>query len=181
MTIDPQFLQSLKSQKNGISIPRSNSIPKNTAKKILQEIVETNELSSIEVALTHLTILFQQGGTSRSCDGNLTAFFEKNVSLSSIRKALKKNGFNRGERKLARTYANEIYAIAAALELDGNLYQKIQRLNPELSFTQSEACWLSDFQASNEETPSNLRNLINASFNKQKINSTTNPNKKTGK
>jgi len=111
-------------------------------------------------------MLFQQGGTARSCDGNMNAtFMEVTVKLAEVRKVLKENSCNKSERKLARSLANEIHEIASILEIPGNLYQKIQKQNLDTTFTMDQKVWLSDFQSDNENCPVELRKLILETFN----------------
>jgi hypothetical protein len=106
-------------------------------------------------------MLFQQGGTARSCDGNMSVtFMDVTVKLADVRKVLKENSCNKSERKLARTLANEIHEIASILEIPGNLYQKIQKQNLDTVFNTEQKVWLSDFQSDNENCPVELRKLI---------------------
>ena len=83
-----------------------------------------------------------------------------------MKKILKQNSCNKAERKLARTLANEIKEIAEVLDVPGNLYAKIQKLNLNRKFTVEEKVWLSDFQSDNENCPIELRQLILETFRK---------------
>jgi hypothetical protein len=110
-------------------------------------------------------MLFQQGGTARSCDGNMSVtLFGKTVKLAELRKILKQNFCNKAEKKLARTLAQEIYELARIMEIQGNLYQKIQKQNLERIFTVEEKVWLSDFQSDNNNCPVALKTLIQNTF-----------------
>ena len=55
--------------------------------------------------------------------------FDQEFKLANIRKILKNCSCAKGERKLARSLANEIKEIALIMELPGNLYNKIQNKN----------------------------------------------------
>ena len=137
------------------------------AEKVLEDLKKELALNDVNEALAIITVLFQQGGTSRSCDGNMSIIlFGKTVKLATIRKILKSNSCNKSERKLARTFAKKIYEIALTLEIPGNLYLKIQKGDLEKNFSIEEKAWLSDFQSDNEKCPVYLRNLINQTFKK---------------
>ena len=70
-------------------------------------------MNDLHEAIATIAVFFQQGGTARSCDENMgIKLFEKSIKLAKIRKILKKNFCNRAERKLARTFANEIQKLA---------------------------------------------------------------------
>lgn len=99
--------------------------------------------------------------------------FGSEIKLSNIRKILKQNSCNRGERKLARSLANELYEISLVLELPGNLYNKIQKKDVSRNFTIDEKVWLSDYQSDNEDCPVELRNLILETFKKGNANKKT--------
>ena len=115
-----------------------------------------------------LALLFQQGGTARSCDGNMSILiFNQEFKLANIRKILKDCSCNKGERKLARSLANEIKEIALIMEIPGNLYNKIQKKDFLKNFTLEEKVWLSDFQVDNQNCPSELRTLILDTFKKR--------------
>ena len=81
---------------------------------------------------------------------------------------MKQSSCNKGERKLARTLATEIFEVAETLEIPGNPYQKIQKLNLKKTFSLTEKVWLSDFQSDNEDCPLELRELILISFKSNK-------------
>lgn len=165
--LSPEFKKKLLEQKNTYIAARSSKIQQGTADKIIENIKEFYKLETNEEALAIIAMLFQQGGTARSCDGNMNiVLFEKNIKLAEIRKILKQQSCNRAERKLARTFANEIYEIAVTMEISGNLYNKIQKNNIERKFSIEEKAWLSDFQADNENCPIELRNLIIETFKK---------------
>jgi hypothetical protein len=132
------------------------------------DLTEKFNLTHPQHAIAILAMLFQQGGTARSCDGNMSAtFMNVTVKLADVRKTLKENSCNKSERKLARSLANEIHEIADLLEIPGNLCQKIQKQNIEIVFTMDQKVWLSDFQSDNENCPIELRKLILDSFNKK--------------
>lgn len=160
--MDSDFLKSLKD--TNITIPRTSSLNESETDKVIQTLMTETGLEKPQ-AITAIAILFQQGGTARSCDGNLsTTVFEKTVKLAQIRKALKTNNLAKGERKLARSLSTDIFKVSEALQLPGNLAKKIARLNPESTFTPSEQCWLSEYQSYNADCPLALRKLILAAL-----------------
>ena len=58
------------------------------------------------------------------------------------------------------TQADHIHTICSAMEIPGNLYNKIQKQDLKRQFTMEEQAWLSDFQSDNENCPTELRELI---------------------
>lgn len=168
----------LKEKKNYIAA-RSSKLQEGVAEKIVTDLTEKFKLTQPQHALAILAMLFQQGGTARSCDGNMSAtFVNVTVKLADVRKILKENSCNKSERKLARTLANEIYEIANLLEIPGNLYPKIQKKNLDIVFTMDQKVWLSDFQSDNENCPIELRKYILDSFNKKSEDNSKKKNKK---
>ena len=126
--ISTEFKKKLEQEKNNYVMARSATLQPGVVRNILKNIQEHCKLESAEEATAVLALLFQQGGTARSCDGNMSVIiFGKEIKLSNIRKILKQDSCNRGERKLARSLANKLYEISLVLELPGNLYNKIQK------------------------------------------------------
>jgi len=81
------FRQMLKQEKNNIITARSSKLQPGVVNEILKNIAETLKLKSNDEAMTVLAVLFQQGGTARSCDGNMnTRIFDQEIKLSQIRK-----------------------------------------------------------------------------------------------
>ena len=167
--IKKDFRDKLLQEKKIYVTARSSILQRGKAEKIVTEIQKSLELEEFEEALAAIAILFQQGGTARSCDGNMKiVLFNKEIKLADIRKVLKRLSYNKAERKLARTFANEIHEIAVLMDLPGNLYLKIQKKNLERKFSIEQKAWLSDFQSENEKCPAELRNLILETFQKKR-------------
>lgn len=165
--INESLIEKLKTEKNQFFLARTAKLSTGVTEDILKDIQKFYELESRGEAIAILAVLFQQGGTARSCDGNMSiVLFGKTCKLAEIRKILKQNSCNKAERKLARTLANEIKEIAEILETPGNLYSKIQKFNLTKKFTLEEKVWLSDFQSDNENCPIELRQLILETFRK---------------
>jgi hypothetical protein len=165
--INNSLLEKLKNEKQQFIPARTAKLPTGVTEAILKDIQKFYELESREETIAILAVLFQQGGTARSCNGNMSiVLFKKTCKLAEIRKILKQNSCNKAERKLARTLANEIKEIAEVLDVPGNLYAKIQKLNLNRKFTVEEKVWLSDFQSDNENCPIELRQLILETFRK---------------
>lgn len=163
--LSEDFKKILECEKNNIITARSSKLQPRVVNEILKKIIENFKLNSDEEAITVLAVLFQQGGTARGCDGNMNIhIFNQDIKLSQIRKILKENSCNRGERKLARSLANDIYTICKYLELPGNLYNKIQKKDLSREFDIEEKAWLSDFQSDNEDCPAEFRELILDTF-----------------
>lgn len=166
-TVNSTLEKKLHDQKNLFVAARSSRLLIGTAEKIISRMQEEFKLETPEEALAVIAILLQQGGTARSCDGNMsTTLFDKQFKLADLRKIMKQLSCNKAERKLARTLANKIHEISVILSLPGNLYLKIQKKNLERKFTMEEKAWLSDFQSDNENCPLELRTLILETFRK---------------
>lgn len=166
--INEELKKTLETEKKNYIATRSAQLQSGVAEKIILEIAQTQKLDNPYQALVILSMLFQQGGTARSCDGNMVATFQdKTVKLADVRKVLKSNSCNKAERKLARTLADRIYEISLAMEIPGNLYHKVQKLNLEHKFTMEEKVWLSDFQSNNDNCPMEIRKHILDTFKKE--------------
>lgn len=165
--IGESLKKNLLAEKTTYVAARSSKLPLGVAEKIITDLIQASKLDTPEQALVLLAMIFQQGGTSRSCDGNMAVtYLGKTVKLADIRKILKANSCSKGERKLARTLADRIHEIAEIMEIPGNLSQKAQRQNLDRRFEMKEKVWLSDFQSDNENCPIELRKLIQETFKK---------------
>jgi hypothetical protein len=165
--LSQEFMNSLKKEKKNFVPSRASKLPEGKVDVILETISKVFSFTR-EQALAALAALFQQGGTARGCDGNMsTEIFETTIKLADIRKILKQHSCNKSERKLARALATEIYSIALIMEIDGNLYSKIQKSNLEASYTVEERVWLSDFQSDNPDCPIRMRTLIQETFQRK--------------
>lgn len=161
------FLEKLKNEKNKFVPSRAFKLPEGKVDEILKTIQKSYVISR-EQAVAVLAVLFQQGGTARGCDGNMsTSLFDKTIKLADIRKILKQHSCNRAERKLARALATEIFEISLIMEINGNLFSKIQKSNLEVSYSLEEKVWLSDFQSDNPDCPTRMRTLIQGTFVKK--------------
>lgn len=164
----------LQIEKNNYITERSSKLQPGVVEMILTKIKENFKLENNEEGASILAILFQQGGTARSCDGNMSIrIFDQDIKLAQIRKILKENSCNKGERKLARSLADTIQEVCLIMEIPGNLYNKIQKKDLKRSFTMEEKVWLSDFQSDNENCPAELRELILQTFKKEKFSKTS--------
>ena len=118
----------LEKEKNYYVAGRFSKLQPGIVTDILKTIKNQHNLNTQEEAIAVLALLFQQGGTARSCDRNMAVkIFDQEFKLVNIRKILKNCSFAKGERKLTRSLANEIKEIAFIMELLGNLYNKIQK------------------------------------------------------
>lgn len=168
--VNEHLKKKLTSEKEVYMAPRTSKLQRGKAELLLKKIQEELQLNDPEEALAVVAILFQQGGTARSCDGNMsTVVFGKECKLADIRRVLSRNSCKKAERKLARTLADEIRDVCLLLEIPGNLCLKIQKNNIERVFTIEEKVWLSDFQSDNENCPTELRKLIMDTFKKPEV------------
>jgi len=179
LSVSENLKNKLQIEKNNYVTTRSSRLQFGVVDKILTKIKENFKLENNEEAASILAILFQQGGTARSCDGNMSIrIFDQDIKLAQIRKILKENSCNKGERRLARSLADTIQEVCLIMEIPGNLYNKIQKKDLKRTFTMEEKVWLSDFQSDNENCPAELRKLILQTFKKEKSSKTS---KKTTK
>ena len=119
----------LEEKKNYITA-RSSTLQDGVVEKIITDIQTNHKLDDPQKVIAILAMLFQQGGTARSCDGNMSVtLFDVTIKLADIRKVLKTNSCNKAERKLARSLADKIFEIAKIMDIPGNLYIKIQKQN----------------------------------------------------
>lgn len=166
--VNESIKKKLLKEKDVFVASRTSQLQRGTAELLLEKIKEELKLGDRSEALSMLAVLFQQGGTARSCDGNMNiTLFGKECKLADIRRVLSRNSCRKAERKLARTLANEIREICLLMEIPGNLSLKIQKSNIERTFTIEEKVWLSDFQADNDKCPTELKKLITETFKSQ--------------
>lgn len=162
---------SLLEEKNNFVPARTSTLPEQKVEAILDDVKKAYELNSHEEAITVVALLFQQGGTARGCDGNMTiSILGKTIKLAEIRKILKQNSCAKAERKLARTIATEIHQVAELMGIPGNLYTKIQKNHLETKFDDTQKFWMSDFQSDNPNCPTEIRTLILETFKKKESN-----------
>ena len=166
--VNKKFLKNLEEEKKYFISVRTSTLPEGKVDEILIAIKKNYKLETIEEAITIIAILFQQGGTARGCDGNMSiSIFNQTIKLADIRKILKKHSCNKSERKLARSLATEIFEIAQVMGIPGNLNTKIQKMNLEIIYSLEEKVWMSDFQSENLDCPIKIRTLILESFKKK--------------
>lgn len=177
MKLTKKLKDALAKEKTTMETSRTSIFTPEKGISILEKIKDNTQLQSTEEALAVIAVLFNQGGSVRKCDGNLTVkIFDKEIKLAVIRKSLRECSAKLGERKLARTYATQIQEISLLLEVEGNLAAKIRRNNPEMDpMTIEQTSWLSEFQLENPDCPPELRKLIQEVLSK-----TQTTQKKTG-
>lgn len=160
-----------KLKKNKINLKLSNtySISRPIAESIINEIQDKYGFSSKDESMVIIAIFAQLGATSPKCSGNMTFEYEgQEFKLADIRKIFAKNGAKNQFRKFARTYGSTLYSINKLLDIPGNMFQKIKKLYPNESIKPDHKYWMSDYQAYNEDAPSEVRNLLIQSFPKNK-------------
>ena len=179
LSVSENLKNKLQIEKNNYVNARSSRLQSGVVDKILTKIRENFKLENNEEAVSIFAILFQQGGTSRSRDGNMSIrIFDQDIKLVQIRKILKENLCNKRKRKLARSLADTVQEICLIMEIPSNLYNKIQKKDLKRTFTMEEKVWLSDFQSNNENCPVELKKLSLQTFKKEKSSKTS---KKTTK
>ena len=180
MKISKKLQDTLKKEKAGMETSRTSTFIPEQATKILEKTRDNTQLKTTEEALAVIAVLFNQGGSVRKCDGNLSVkIFDKDIKLAVIRKSLRECSAKQGERKLARTYGTQIQEISLLLEVEGNLAAKIRRNNPDMEpMTIEQTSWLSEFQLENPDCPKELRQLIQEALSKTQSNQNKTGNNK---
>jgi hypothetical protein len=147
-----------------VELPRSSILTSAQQNNIIAKLNEKWQTDS-QTSLIAIAILLQQGGTAKSCDGNLTVKFKnKEYKLAQLRAALKSESLARSERKLARSLATKIEQICKKLQIPGNLAKRIKQNFPQERILEDEIYWLSDFQSDNPDCPENIRQLLSKNF-----------------
>lgn len=119
------------------------------------------------IALVGIFATLQKGGTSRNKKSNVKIRFSQTTFESkTINPYINKANKNFTPRQFARYFADQIFDIAKAHDLDGNCFVYISRNMPELLTTSTEErYWASDFQVDNPNCPQNIRNALNIRYN----------------
>jgi hypothetical protein len=119
------------------------------------------------IALIGIISTLQRGGTSRNKKSNVKVRFAQTTFESKIINAyIVKANKNFTPRQFARYFADQIFDIARAHDLDGNCFVYISRNIPELiTDNPEERFWASDFQVDNPNCPQNIRNALNMRYN----------------
>lgn len=173
-----EYLEELNPEGSKIVIPRGGQMTQESGIEVLKNFAEKVGISYNQ-SIIAMSILFQTGGTNRSCDGNLqTELAGKTIKLATLRSSLRECKQKGGERKLARLYGSEIFRVAQKLNIPGNLYKKCTRLNPGKNISEIESYWLSDFQIDNPDCPVGTMSLIQQVFDDRKANKISKPPKK---
>jgi hypothetical protein len=135
---------------------------------ILFNVRKILDFDSTPKAFVIIVIAVQQGGSAASCNGNMEIIYkDQAIKLSKIREGFKAAGQRRSVRKFARTHATKIALTCAELGIPGNLVMRVKREQPDANIEEKYLCWLSDFQAYNEEAPERVRTAILATFTKK--------------
>ena len=160
-----EFFKKLDVEKTKYVPSRSAKLPDAKVANILEEIKKNFKLNSKEEAIVVIALLFQQGGSARGCDGNMSVtIFDQTIKLADIRKILKNNSCNKAERKLARSLASSIYTVCLRMNVPGNLFNKISKTDLSVSHEIDASAWMSDFQSDNPDCPTEIKNLILQTF-----------------
>ncbi len=133
----------------------------------LVKSVETYYNTPPHVAILGIFGTLQRGGTSRNKKSNVKLrisdiTFESKIINSYITKANK----NFTPRQFARYFADPIFELSKAHDIEGNCYVYIARNHPELlTDNPDEKYWCSDFQADNTNCPTNIKTALNMRYN----------------
>lgn len=162
--LSDDFVNRLKENKDTLILPNSSWLPPQIIDEIIDELIKTLNLEQRRDAFTIIAIFAQQGATAQSASGNMTFdYLGKTYKLADIRRAFANKNAKGALRKFARTKGSLFFEICKELNIEGNMYNKVRRLNPNSELSNDDKYWLSDYQAFNEDAPLYLRKyLINA-------------------
>lgn len=129
--VDPTYLKSLGEMKQTIVLPQEANLTEGQCKKIITltasqlGVSEDNALTIIAIFLPlPLRQRGKRGHVQRVQRKFHLSIFGKEIKLSRIRKVFAECNCKNGLRKFARAYGTEIYEIAKAVGVPGNLYKK---------------------------------------------------------
>lgn len=162
---EQEYLKYIEENKHTASHPRQSVISPEQQSRLVAKVQKRKDCPRF-AAISGITMLLQTGGSSASCTGNHTFTFQNYIfKLSELRTDVKEvTGNNSSMRKVARSFATRIFITAKAIGEPGNLYRKIQRMDPEFTWETDDIYWCSDFQANNPDCPERIRSTINRTF-----------------
>ncbi len=111
------------------------------------------------MALLLITGLLQKGGTNKSAGSNTSfSFGDYSLNAQELQNIVLSVNNKATNRQLARTLCNEIAQIAQAVNIEGDLANQMKYDHPDL--TSTEAAWCSNFQTTNPNCPSKVRDWL---------------------
>lgn len=135
-----------------------SSLSDKAASDVVELVIKKKKCTET-MALLLITGLLQKGGTNKSAGSN-TSFSCGNYSLNAqeLQNIVLSVNNKATNRKLARTLCNEIAQIALAVNIEGDLANQMRYDHPDLTTT--EAVWCSNFQTTNPNCPSKVRDWL---------------------
>lgn len=149
-------------------VKENQQITRKQANEVINSVAEYYSVPS-HVALVGIAATLQKGGTSRNKKSNVKIrFAETTYESRIINSYIVKYNKNITPRQFARYFADQIFEICKAHDLDGNCYVYISRNLPEyLTDNKDERYWASDFQVENPKCPENIKNALNIRYNEK--------------
>ena len=131
---------------------------------VLNEIASDRK-TSVEEAFAALALLAQMGATSARTQSNVHVTFGKTVYKVDLIKRVVREKTLKSFRRIAKSFATEIEAVASVNGYTGNLLNKIKLNYPEQHIEPKDFYWVSDFQSENPDCPIYIRDIINKYYN----------------
>lgn len=147
-------------------VKENHQFTKSQTDEIIESVAKYYDVPS-HIALVGIFATLQRGGTSRNKKSNVRVRFAQTVFESKIiNPYIVKANKSFTPRQFARYFADQIFDLAKAHDLDGNCYIYISRNYPDLlTDNNEERYWASDFQVDNPNCPTNIRNALNMRYN----------------
>lgn len=160
-----------------IELSRSNKITNKQSRAVVRTLREKYPvLKTDSDAFIVLALFAQSGGCVKSASGDLNVkAFNTTFRLADIRAIFKELNLRNGFKKYAVTNCQEIGRFMGKREQNGNLYNKLRRMYPEVTFSQVHL--LSDFQVDNPDLSNENRAYIFESFKSPNTYKKKKPNK----
>lgn len=119
------------------------------------------------IALVGISATLQKGGTSKNKKSNVKVKVgQVTFDSKTINSYITRVNKNFTPRQFARYFADQIFDITRAHDIDGNCFVYISRnLATYLTGDPNERYWASDFQVDNPSCPQNIRTALNIRYN----------------
>lgn len=145
-------------------------IPEDQILKTIGLVREQCNLSTNEKSFVAIAILLQKGGCNANKNTQITIQLEdRTIDSKTINKIIRETCKGYTPRAFARQLGKDIFEIAKAYKIPGNISLKLQRNFPELwerITHEDKQYWASDFQTNTPGIPADIANLIQTNYEK---------------
>lgn len=124
-------------KKNKLELRTANSLSDEAAEKVVDIVKKKNECSTT-VALLLISGVVQRGGTNKSAGSNKSfTCGELTLNAQELQAAVSSVSNKGTNRQLARALCNEIYQVALAANIEGDLANQMRYYHPDLTTTEA--------------------------------------------